>query len=70
MADELMVECIDRERRVAILTSGEVLPMRVLLDHEGDDTEDMGEAVFALCPMEDGRWATVSLRSGRDRVLH
>lgn len=59
MSDSVVIDAIHRARRVAILEDGTLVPMDVLLDRDGDETDDIEAAVAAVAPLPDGRWAVI-----------
>ena len=59
---EPVVSMVNVFQRFAVLTTGEVLLLTNLLDDEGEETDNLDEAVSVVAPMADGRWIAINLR--------
>ena len=59
---EPVVSMVNVFQRFDVLTSGEVLLLTNLLDDEGEETDNLDEAVSVVAPMADGRWIAINLR--------
>lgn len=53
------INCINVPARVAILDDGRVCPLSVLLDRDGDETDDAHSAVVGVADLPDGMFEVV-----------
>ena len=60
---EPVVSMVNVSQRFAVLTTGEVLQLTNLLDDEGEETDNLDDAVSVVAPMADGRWIAINLRA-------
>lgn len=54
-------EAVHLRRRLALLTTGEVVKLESFVDQFGDETDEPEEAIAAVGPMLDGTWIRVDL---------
>lgn len=53
------VIAINRSEACAILDTGQIIHFALMLDIHQDETDDVSEAVVAVAPLPDGRWAVI-----------
>ncbi|ASY62525.1 hypothetical protein SJ05684_c10680 [Sinorhizobium sojae CCBAU 05684] len=49
---------------------GEELPIVCLLDDDGDETDDLDDAAFAVCQTGDGRLLAFEITSCEEMTVH
>lgn len=52
---------INRTRGLVFYDDGSMAEMQYFVDRFGDETDDILEAISAVAPMPDGRWAVIDL---------
>lgn len=64
------VIAINRSEACAILDTGHIIHFSVMLDREGDETNDVTETVVAVAPLPDGRWAVIDFSKFETVSVH
>lgn len=64
------VTAINRSKRLALLDSGDVVLFEMMLDIDGDVTNDPDECFVAILQLPCGRWAYCDLREYEDTPSH
>ena len=62
-ATNIDVEAINLGRRQALLNTGEVVAIDVLIDDEGEETQDPAAALSFVLLFPNGLWATGAVSS-------
>jgi hypothetical protein len=52
---------INRQQRTVLYNDGTCAQMQHFVDRFGDETDDVKEAISAIAPLPDGRWAVIDL---------
>lgn len=65
----LDIEAINKARREALTADGLTLPITLLLDSEGDQTDDWNEAVVFIAGAG-SRWYVEGVAAFSERLLH
>jgi len=55
----MQVTAINRTEACAILDTGQIVHFSVMLDMEGNETDDIEECVCAVAPLPNGDWAVI-----------
>ena len=64
------VEAVNRSRCIAVLASGERVPVMLWLDFEGDECTAEDAVVAVAGPDEAGRWFAIDLSAFEPAFLH
>lgn len=65
------IEAINPTDRLVMMQGGAILHMTTLIDIDGDETDDLSEAIGAVVQLPCGKWFNVLFADYvRDRVLH
>lgn len=67
---EVVIDGLHYGRRVAVLEDGTEIPLETLLDCDGDETEDLDDAVVAVAPLPNGKWVTIDLTAFAPHQVH
>lgn len=60
MGETIVITAINLDQRIALLEDGSTIPLETLLDDEGDETDDIADAVVAVAPLPNGKWVTIA----------
>ncbi len=61
---------VHRWRKIAVTEDGSECPFTDMLDWQGEETEDVDEAVAAICQLPDGRWCAIDLSAFDREAIH
>lgn len=64
------VIAINRSEACAVLSTGHVIHFSVMLDCDGDETDDVADAMVAVAPLPDGRWAVIDFSEFETVSVH
>lgn len=64
------VIAINRSECCAILENGTIIHFALMLDIHQDETDDVNEAVVAVAPLPDGRWAVIDFSEFETVSVH
>lgn len=68
--DPLNVRAINKTSRKAVLDNGVLLDIAVMLDCDGDETDDPAEGVVGVCELPSGKWITLDFRDYETGTFH
>lgn len=70
--EDVYVEAVNLEKRLALMSDGEVLPIIKLINIEGKECDDPEDAFGAVAgPDANGKWAAIMLQEFNfNRVVH
>jgi hypothetical protein len=66
----MQVVAISRSEAAAVLDDGSVCPFSNMFDMDGDETDDIAEAVCAVVPLPDGTWEAVDFGEFDPVAIH
>lgn len=69
-ADAVVIDAIHFGQRIAVLEDGSTLPLKTLLDSDGEETDSIEDAVSAVAPLPDGRWVVIEFGAFEPRLAH
>lgn len=55
------ITAINRTEACSILDTGQIVHFSVMLDAEGNETDDVSDCTVAVAPLPDGRWVVVDM---------
>lgn len=61
---------VNRAQRLALLDDGSLSRFSLMLDDDGDETDDPEEACVAICPTQCGRWLVIDLSQYTEAEIH
>jgi len=61
---------VNRSLRMILMGDGTLARISMMLDCDGDETDDPDDACVAICPTIDGRWLVVDLREFESAEIH
>lgn len=64
------VIAINRSEACAILDTGQIIHFALMLDIHQDETDDVSQAVVAVAPLPDGRWAVIDFSKFETVSVH
>lgn len=64
------VVAINRARRMAVTDDDVILWFDMMLDVDGDETDDIDEALVAIARHPDGKWWTIDLMAFEGGETH
>lgn len=64
------VIAINRSGCCAILDNGTIIHFALMLDIDQQETDDVSEAVVAVAPLPDGRWAVIDFSKFETVSVH
>lgn len=68
--DQVGVMAINVAARSFILEDGSLCTIENPLDSEGEETDQVDQAVFVVGQIPDGRWVCIDRRLFTERVVH
>ncbi len=66
----MQVTAINRTEACAILDTGQIVHFSVMLDMEGNETDDIEECVCAVAPLPNGDWAVIDFSEFEQVSVH
>jgi hypothetical protein len=64
------VIAINRSEACAVLDTGHIVHFSVMLDRDGDETDDASECVCAVAPLPNGDWAVIDFSQFETVSVH
>ncbi len=64
------VIAINRSEACAVLDTGHIVHFSVMLDRDGDETDDVAEALVAVAPLPDGRFVVIDFSDYETVSVH
>lgn len=64
------VIAINRSEACAVLNTGHIANFSVMLDRDGDETDDVAEALVAVVPLPDGRFVVIDFSEFETVTVH
>ena len=64
------VVAINRARRMALTDDDAVLRLEILLDEDGDETDDIDDALVAIAQHPNGKWWAIDLTAFEEQQVH
>lgn len=66
----MQVTAINRSEACAILDTGQIVHFAVMLDIDGNETDDVSECVCAVAPLPNGDWAVIDFSEFETVSVH
>lgn len=66
----MQVVAIKRSEACAILDNGTIIHFSLMLDIEGEETDDVSECVCAVAPLPDGKWVVIDFSEFESASVH
>lgn len=54
----ISIDSINLDQMQALESTGQIVAITNLIDHDGDDTDDLEQAFCFICQLSDGQWLT------------
>lgn len=64
------VIAINRSEACAVLNTGHIVHFSLMLDGDGDETDEVSECVCAVAPLPDGRWVVIDFSEFETVSVH
>lgn len=64
------VIAINRSEACAVLNTGHIVHFSVMLDRDGDETDDVADAMVAIAPLPGGCWAVIDFSQFETVAVH
>lgn len=66
----MQITAINCSEACAILDTGQIVHFSVMLDMEGNETDDVSECVCAVAPLPNGQWAVIDFSEFETVAVH
>lgn len=66
----MQVTAINRSDGSAILDTGQIVHFSVMLDVDGNETDDIADCVVAVAPLPNGDWAVIDFSEFEQVSVH
>jgi len=66
----MQVTAINRSEACAILDTGQIVHFAIMLDRDGDETDDVLECVCAVAPLPNGDWVVIDFSEFETVSVH
>lgn len=64
------VIAINRREASAILENGTIIHFSLMLDMDGEETDDMEQSIVAVAPLPDGNWCVIDFSQFETVAVH
>ena len=65
----VIIDAIHYGQRIAVLDTGETIPFELLLDRDGEEADEIEEAVAAVAPVPGGGYVTIDFAAFEPRPV-
>lgn len=66
----MQIVAINKSEGCAILDNGTFIHFALILDHDGEETDDASEAVVAVAPLPNGEWVVIDFSEFETVQVH